>query len=369
MSSTKQARHFGAIRKLPSGRYQASYLLPDGKRQPAPHTFAKKRDAEAWLATVEADRLRGTLRQPRQDKRSLAAYADMWISNRPKPLAPNTVENYQRLLRNLILPQLGSLSVMDIDPETIRRWYTWAGKHATAVMRANAYKLLCAMFNTMVADKVRDYTPCTVVGGTKVVSAPREAMSNNDILALADHIYPRYRALVLTAWLAGLRIGELLGLRRNDIDLEAGTITVSEQLQKVDGEWTYTATKTGAGRRTNHIPAVLVDELTKHLATYTGTDGDSPVFTSSTGAHPSRNHIRSCLRTAAERAGVSADVFPHLLRHSGLTLVGESGATNAELLAFGGHSSMQVAMRYQHSRTDRMRELAQRINDTLSLAV
>ncbi|MDQ1009493.1 hypothetical protein QFZ82_003978 [Streptomyces sp. V4I23] len=55
----KNKRRFGRIRKLPSGRYQARYLGPDGVDRPAPHTFATARDADDWLAEQQTEIRRG----------------------------------------------------------------------------------------------------------------------------------------------------------------------------------------------------------------------------------------------------------------------------------------------------------------------
>ena len=53
-------RRFGQVRRGPSGKYQASFVGPNGKRQNAPDTFLTKTDASRWLVKVEADLSRGT---------------------------------------------------------------------------------------------------------------------------------------------------------------------------------------------------------------------------------------------------------------------------------------------------------------------
>ena len=59
-------RGFGSVRRLPSGRWQARYGTDDGGMVPAPATFPTKRDADDWLATVQADMSRGTWLDPRR---------------------------------------------------------------------------------------------------------------------------------------------------------------------------------------------------------------------------------------------------------------------------------------------------------------
>jgi hypothetical protein len=69
-------RRFGKIRKLPSGRYQASFIGPSGTRQAAPQTFRTKTDADRWLSTVEADLSRGTWLDEDLGRVPFGAYAN-----------------------------------------------------------------------------------------------------------------------------------------------------------------------------------------------------------------------------------------------------------------------------------------------------
>lgn len=64
-------RTFGAIRKLPSGRFQARYPGPDGVMRPAPKTFATSRDADDWLAEQQTEIKKGGLAGPRRRCRQL----------------------------------------------------------------------------------------------------------------------------------------------------------------------------------------------------------------------------------------------------------------------------------------------------------
>jgi hypothetical protein len=75
-------RRFGNVRKLPSGRYQASYLGPDGQRRYAPETFERKGDAEKALVLIEAQLTAGKWADPERGKIKLADYASAWITER-----------------------------------------------------------------------------------------------------------------------------------------------------------------------------------------------------------------------------------------------------------------------------------------------
>ncbi len=64
MSGRSRRRGFGYVRKLPSGRWQASYVGPDLVRRSAPHTFEAKADAEGWLGRRQADVVAGEWQPP-----------------------------------------------------------------------------------------------------------------------------------------------------------------------------------------------------------------------------------------------------------------------------------------------------------------
>ena len=124
MANRPGHRRFGYVRKLPSGRYQASYLGPDGRRRTAPETFDRKKDADLYLSHVESLITRGEWTDPARAKIRLGDYADRWITERAG-LRPRTVELYRWLLGKHIRPQLGAValgrSVHADDPELARR--------------------------------------------------------------------------------------------------------------------------------------------------------------------------------------------------------------------------------------------------------
>src|SRR4051812_13428246 len=90
-------RRFGNIRKRASGRYQASYLGPDGQRRFAPETFERKSDAERFLSLIEAQIFNGDWTDPERAKVKLGDYAEKWIAQRAG-LRPRTVDLYRWLL-------------------------------------------------------------------------------------------------------------------------------------------------------------------------------------------------------------------------------------------------------------------------------
>lgn len=108
MANKNGHRRFGSVRKLPSGRYQARYLAPDGRYRRAPETFARKSDAERYLTMVEAHMVRHEWIDPERGKVRAGDYAELWITQRPK-LRPRTVHLYRWLLGKHVTPYLGGV--------------------------------------------------------------------------------------------------------------------------------------------------------------------------------------------------------------------------------------------------------------------
>ena len=77
-------RRFGNVRKLPSGKFQASFIGPNGKRQNAPNTFRTKTDADRWLVKVESDISRGTWLDDGLGRQRFEDYAKAYLRDNPE---------------------------------------------------------------------------------------------------------------------------------------------------------------------------------------------------------------------------------------------------------------------------------------------
>src|SRR5579859_6937811 len=111
-------RRFGYIRKLPLGRYQASFTGPTGSRQTAPNTFRTKTDADRWLAAVESDLSRGTWLDEDLGRQSFGNYARAWLRDHPR-MGPRYRETCERNLRIHLVP-LDGMPLRAIAPAVVR---------------------------------------------------------------------------------------------------------------------------------------------------------------------------------------------------------------------------------------------------------
>ena len=364
-------RQFGSVRRLPSGRWQARYEVQGGRSVTAPRTFSTKADAGRWLAGVEADQARGVWIDPEAGKVLLGSYAWAWLRGSVR-LAKRTREIYEAQLRLHVLPvieedvpALGDVALADLTPELIRQWYAALTRERSSSVAAKAYVRLRQILGRAVDEERIAKNPCRIERGGVERHTEQRFASMVELYDLAAAVPGIYRALVLTAGLAGLRMGELSALRWRDIDVDDATIIVRrKRLRLASGEVIEDRPKSEAGRRTVALPATLVDELERHRTDHRpGAGEDDFVFVSPTGEPMERSNFRYRVWVPATRAvGVEGLRF-HDLRHTAGTLAAHTGATTKELMARLGHASARASLIYQHASEERDRRVADRLNE------
>lgn len=342
-------RHFGTVRKRPSGRWQAVYWQEGGLHSAG--TFATKADALARLSTVEADFRRGAWIDPSAGQVTLKSYANEWIARRPD-LAVRTRELYEDLLRLHILPYLGQTTIAGLTPSKVRAWNaSLAAEHPSTASKA--YRLLSTMMRNAVDDDLIIKSPCKVNGAGTEHAAERPIATIAEIEALAQAVPRRIQLLIeLAAW-CQLRRGELLGLRRLDVDMMHKIIRVQRSRTfGRDGSSIIKSPKTSSGRRNLSVPSNVVRTLETHLNDFTEVDKDALLFTSESGSPLTATSLQRAWSKARASIG-RPELHLHDLRHTGLTLAAATGATTAELMHRAGHASASASLRYQHATQDR----------------
>lgn len=262
-----------------------------------------------------------------------------------------------------IAPAFATTPLTRITPEAVRLWHSELTSRAGALQAAKGYRLLRAVLNTAVADGLFLRNPCRIVGGGQEYTPERPLVTPEQVLALAEAIEPRYQALVLLAGTGGLRLGELLGLRRNYVDTATAIVRIEEQATHLmSGEHIVGPPKSAAGKRTVVLPAITVEALNAHLDQYVGAGDDALVFTDPSGQPLHKDVLYKAWRPARAAVGLEHATI-HDLRHAGATLAAWTGASTKELMARLGHASPRAALRYQHAAESRDREIAARLDD------
>ncbi|MDR0837024.1 MAG: site-specific integrase [Propionibacteriaceae bacterium] len=378
---------WGKVRRLPSGKYQASYVGSDLLRCTAPETFITKLSAQAWLdgekRYLDGLQAQGRLSEWLTPKRreelqrarqglSLAEYAARFSSTGVggKPLATGTQRLNERLLRIQILPTFGHLPVSGVTSSEVASW--WHSLPAeTQRVNNQAYALLKSLFSRAVEDGIIAANPCKIRGaGTgskrRVIKAPTPA----EVARIADAWPESWRLGVLIGAWCGLRSGEVRELRRKDIDLDAGVIHVTRQGQVYPGGLVeITRPKTDAGIRDVPIPPALRQDFREHLdgrisedGIYlpgrVGSDMDALLFHDTVHTNQLVHHgswLRAQKR-ACKQAGVCEYTF-HDMRRTAVTYLGNSGASETERLTSIGHTESRMTKRYEQIETEHQQQV------------
>ncbi len=348
-------RHFGSVRERPSGRWEASYWH-DGVRQLASETFTDKKSAQSWLSGIETDIRRGGWIDPQAGQILFSDFARGWLASRPD-LRPRSVIVYQSLLDQHLIPAFGPLPISDVAPSQVRTWYARLVSEKPGAARS-AYRLLRAVFNTAVHDEILLRSPCRVVNGGTDRTVERPMLTVAEVQALTDAMPQKLRAAVsLAAW-GGLRRGEVLALRRKDVNPMCSALRIERaQIELSDGTVQFNGPKTDAGVRTVHLPEAAMELINCHLGDAVPDDPDALLFTGQ-GGGPMRAHILTTAFTKARTGCGIPRIRFHDLRHFSLTMAAAAGASTRELMSRGGHSTPAAALRYQHATEDRDRAIA-----------
>lgn len=355
--------------------------------------FPTEAAAKSFKNTVERDVLDGVVVDHQAGAISLDSYFARWLPARlvkGRPLRQSTRDGYERLWARTIKSTIGGRHLRTLRPSTIREWHADLVASSGQDQGAKAYRLLHAVLATAEADELIRTNPCRIRGAGQEHAEERPMAATSLVLDLADEIGTprdengerlldkqgiplpvdgRYRALVLTVGFASLRTGELLGLRRCDVDLLHGEVRVVVQAQELKGSGRTVVehTKNEAGRRAVAIPAIVSTALEDHLATYSDPAADAPVFVGPEGTALRRATLSDVWRAAKRATGAPANLRLYDLRHHAATLTARMpGITTKELMARIGHSSWAAALRYQHATAERDRAVASFLDDVVA---
>jgi integrase len=358
-------RGWGHIRKLPSARFQASYIGPHDKmvRHYSPITYTAREDAEHWLTnerrSIELNRwMAPALRRAEAKVKAITVgdYAATWIAERK--LRPRTREGYQSLLRLHIAPTaLGHTPIANLTPQAVRSWYSGLGdKHRTR--NAHVYAMLHGVCATAVIDGLLASNPCQISGAMNTPTKRQPVIPTiPQLAALADAVPARFKALILLKAWCGLRWGEVTELRRGDIDNDCEVVYISRAVTHRKGQCHIDTTKQKKAHAVVipfHIRADLKHQLDVHVAK---SDGALLFPPARGGCHLNDRVFRDYLDPALEKAGIKDGMRVHDLKHFAGTQTARV-ASLAETMSRLGHRTVKASLVYQSVVSGRDAEVA-----------
>ena len=332
----RRRRGSGAVRRLPSGRYQAKVRV-NGIYYKAPTTFDVKEAATVWLRRQQDAIDDGSWKPPTAGSRlaeTFSDYAEVWLANRN--LKPRTAAQYRGYLDDYLIPAWGKRKMRTITVAQVESWYHDLELPPTT--KAHVYGLLRTILNGAWRHDLIDSNPCRVEGAGAAKRQTRTEIPTAEQVAALAAAMPsgKYRAMVLLSAWCGLRFGETTELRRSDFVVDDDglptIVQVRRAVTRVDGEFVVGTPKSEAGVRDVVIPP----HIRPVLQTYLQTRPDGPqtlVFPATrTGGHIAPSSLYKPFHRARAAVGLPSLRW-HDLRHFAGTTAAVAGATMGEVMA------------------------------------
>ncbi len=342
-----------------------------GKRVERSETFATKREARAALARWQHDIAQGTyVDRTTWTVRDLLSY---WLETHVDGIKRETTcERYHNTVDLHLIPALGAIPLQKLTPAQVQQFYT---DKRTEGMGARSLVFCHQRLSQALKMAVRlglvARNACDAVTPPAYERAPKATWTRQELarflhVAQDSHYGPIWLLLALT----GMRRGEALGLRWQDIDFDAATMNVAQTSVVVDNAMRVSFPKTRAGRRVITLEPILVEALREHrvrqherrLALGSVWQDFDLVFPSEIGSPILARNLYRQYAAIVKKAGVP-HISIHGIRHTVATLAISSGQdirTVADLL---GHSRTSITSDiYAHVLPHRKRELTKAIS-------
>jgi integrase len=236
----------------------------------------------------------------------------------------------------------------DIRRGDLERFYADVEGRSSLATRRAIQQLVRRLFTVAVNSEWIARNPAAGIPMPPSEQREPRFLTETEVRAIAQHVAPRYEALIWTLALTGLRIGEATALRVKNVN---GVIRVLENSPEVMGKKITGTPKTLGSRRDVPIPKALRQMLKEHIRSHSNVfDPEAYVFTSARGEQVRQgNFLRRVFKPAATEAGIEPIPTVHDLRHTAAALMLRHGMTPYEVAKILGHSSVRmVEERYGH---------------------
>lgn len=386
----------GSFQWVPSkqtwrGRIDAGFT-PDGKRRRVEVTDRDEDKAWAKLMAKKQEIEAGTLTSSEVERMTVKAWATEWITDRQTRVRPKTFQSDHSIVHKWIIPTLGHVQLRDLTARDVRRLahvVTSAGRSTTqARLVQRIFQQICT------AAKAEGYR---VPEPVFLVEKATVAVSDRDAIPL-DHALKLLQAATALAdgsrWVAallqGMRQGECLGLTWDAVDLDAGTVDISWQLQEIRyadreagtfripagydskhlaGSYHLVRPKSKAGYRVVPLVPWMITALTAWKQSAPESEFGL-VWPRENGLPRNPAQDRQAWKNLQDTAVVSkgdGHYVLHEARHTTATLLLEAGVDPEVIKTILGHSSIVTSRGYQHVSQELTRRALEQVAATLQL--
>lgn len=339
-----------------TGKWLIQYRYTDwqGKRRKSTKRgFATKREAEEWLRNF-------LITQKADFDMKFEDFWKMYYADMETRLREHTMRTKKYIVELKILPYFGNKRVNDITAADIRQWQNELikmGYSPTYLKTIN--NQLSAIFNYAVRYYDLKSNPCAKAGSMgKSKAEEMDFWTGEEFRKFIDSVMNKrlsYMAFMTLYW-TGMRLGELLALNPNDVDLEKRTISITKSYQRLGKKDVITPPKTPKSKRVITIPEFLAADIKDYMDSLYDLQEDDRLFPIT------KYYLEHEMQRGIKESGVKR-IRVHDLRHSHASMLIERGFSPLEIANRLGHEKVETTLNtYAHLYPNKQTKLAERLD-------
>ncbi|MEO8973771.1 MAG: site-specific integrase [Ktedonobacteraceae bacterium] len=373
----KRGNGEGSIYKQRNGLWAASLSIEGGKRK---YFYGKTRkEVQEKLAAVLQEQKQGMLVATPQQ--TVGQFLTDWLENTHKQsVRPRTYERYEEALRLHLLPVLGKYQLQKLSAQHVQAFYARKLKEGLASTTVIYYhSVLHNALDTAVKWGLVARNVCDLVTPPRKTRFEIKPFTIEQVqsffAAIQGH---KWEALFTLALATGMRQGELLGLKWQDINFSTGTLQVRRILTRVPSEtagkvFIEAEPKTEKSRRSITIALFALEALKQHRVHQLETqlkagalwEAHDYIFCTLVGTHLRPSHVVDEFKKLLKKADLPDTRF-HDLRHSAATLLLGLGVHAKVVQEMLGHTQMSMTMDiYSHVLPTMQQDAVSKLNALL----
>jgi integrase len=371
--SKRRGNQEGTIYQRTNGKWRAQISI-QGKR--LSHTAETRKEAQKWVREIKNGMERGLTHEGATI--TFGEWLDEWLVSKEHHVTIQTHSYYSQIVRDYIKPVLGRIRLRELNARQIQRFYNQKVSEGVGLRTVQkSHTIIHASLNSARKFGMIPYNPDDATNPPKPKPKPMKFLNQEQIkilLKVSQETNDRYYPLYYLALVTGMREGELLALKWEDIDLEKGILNVKFNLKRIPGGGLQIGKpKTESSIRTIKLGKSTIEVLRSQKKKleeekekeYWQDEGF--VFPSSIGTAVDPSNLIKQFRKLLKEAGLPRIRF-HDLRHTAASLMLNNGVDVLVASQRLGHAQPSITLDvYGHLMPSMQNEVASLLDKIISI--